>query len=190
MFKRVKQIVKEILAFFGLYNISSGVKISGEEKAAIILEHKTPELKIFVETGTRHGDMIEMVGSHFEKTYSIELDPELYRKARERFDGRGDVTLIEGDSGEAISTVLAEIHEPALFWLDAHGNTVPVDGPNPAPIKKELEAIFAHPVTGHVILIDDARHFDTRGISIIRRLAEAHNQSFTAKDGIFRIYGK
>jgi hypothetical protein len=47
-----------------------------------------------------------------------------------------------------------------LFWLDAHycgGMTA--KGSEETPVIKELTQVLAHPVAGHVILIDDARCF-------------------------------
>lgn len=190
MFLRVKYGIKRVLQFFGFCNPALGTKISQEAKARMILEYKTPEVKVFVETGTRDGDMIESVGKSFQKIYSIELDTELYNKARERFAGQHNVVLIEGDSGSKIQEVLAELHEPALFWLDAHGDSVPVSGPHAAPIKRELEAIFAHPIKNHTILIDDVRHFDSEGISLVRRLAEMNHVDFLVRDGLFILTNK
>ena len=66
----------------------------------------------------------------------------------------------QGDSGKVLPSVLARLTEPALFWLDAH-----YSGPGTArasrdtPIVDEISAILAHPVPGHVALIDDARGF-------------------------------
>jgi len=115
------------------------------------LGHKTPKLQVFVETGTFRGDMLERVGDHFRVIYSIELDKGLYEKALKRFQGRGHVRLLCGNSALEIKRVLAELNEPALFWLDAHGSgALTVMDPLHCPAGKELEAILAHHVKGHV----------------------------------------
>jgi hypothetical protein len=190
MFLRIKYLFKKVLQQFGLYNPSQYAKITQAAKAEIILECKTPELRIFVETGTREGDMIDAVGASFTKIYSIELDKELYTTACARFDGRKDIKLIQGDSGVKIQDVLSELNEPALFWLDAHGDSVPVSGPNAAPIKKELEAIFDHPIKKHMILIDDVRHFDSEGISFVNHIAEKNSYNCFMRDGLFILSKK
>ena len=184
----MKRFIKKLLARVGLLHPALGIKINPEQKAAIILEHKTPYLKIFAETGTHEGWMINRVGNRFEKVYSIELDEGLYRRALKRFQGRGHIQLLHGDSALEIKKVLAEINEPALFWLDAHGSGA-IAAAN-APIINELEEIFAHSVKGHCILIDDARHFDRKTIRMINRMTKSHNYTFAIEHGIFRLHGR
>jgi len=130
-------------------------------KQAIILEYaRRFGLATFVETGTFHGGTVEAVKRAFRHIDTIELDPQLAARARQRFAGHSHVTVLQGDSGQVLPTVLARLTEPALFWLDAH-----YSGPGTAranrdtPIVDEISAILAHPVPGHVVLIDDARGF-------------------------------
>src|ERR1035438_7237514 len=42
-------------------------------------------LRIFVETGTFDGQMVEAMRNHFDRIYSIELSREYYDAARRRF---------------------------------------------------------------------------------------------------------
>lgn len=104
---------------------------------------KTP---IFIETGTYRGETLQAVGHAFRRAYSIELSPELFRAARKRFANCSRISLLEGDSGEVLSQILSTIHEPCLFWLDAHycfrGTA---KGEQYTPIRKELGHIFARP---------------------------------------------
>lgn len=182
---QIKHLIKKILAAVGLYHPSLGIKINPEEKASILLQHQTPNIKIFVETGTEEGWMIEKMSGYFEKIYSIELDISLYNQVRERFKGQGNIKLLRGDSAVEIERVLEELKEPALFWLDAHaGGAITTAN---APIISELEAIFAHSVKGHLILIDDARHFDRKTIRVIKKMALSHRYTFCIEDGIFRL---
>lgn len=185
MIYKTKSFINKLLVPLGLGNPALGVKISQEEKAKMLLRYKKPEQKVFVETGTRDGDMIDMIGGEFDRIFSVELDKELYKKAVKRFEGRNNIRLLEGDSANEIHKILAGLHEPALFWLDAHGDTVEIDGPNAAPLKAELEAIFAHNVKGHTILIDDARHVDIRGISVIKNLAKQSDFLCKIERGLF-----
>lgn len=184
----LKQLIKKSLARLGFLHPSLGVKISPENKAIILLKYKTPDLKVFVETGTEYGWMIEKIGDSFEQIYSIELDAGLFDRAQKLFQGKAQICLLKGDSAIEIKKILGELAQPALFWLDAHGNgEITADN---APIIKELEAIFAHPIRGHVILIDDARHFDRRTIRMIKKITKSHHYGFYLKDGIFRLTPK
>lgn len=181
----MKLRIKKSLAAVGLYHPSLGIKIHPPKKAEMLLAHKGAR-NIFVETGTETGDMIERMRPHFKKIYSIELDPTWHEKAKVRFASAPEVSLIYGDSGEAIRSVLSELTDPTLFWLDAHASGhIYVEGPQAAPVARELSAIMAHPVRGHAILIDDARHFDRRGIRALKRLAREANYSFSIENGLF-----
>ena len=117
-------------------------------------------LRILVETGTYHGEMVAAMKGFFAEVISIELSPMLYAKARERFQRDRNVTLVQGDSGQEIGRVVAQLRQPALFWLDGHysaGETA--CGDKETPILEELGHILAAGDIGHVIIIDDARCF-------------------------------
>ena len=172
----------------GILHPSLGIKIRPEEKATILLQYKTPDMVTFVETGTENGWMIKKIGDKFEQVYSVEINQNLYRQARERFQDKTQIELLLGDSAVEIKKILLEINEPALFWLDAHGSGE-ITSTN-APIIKELEAIFAHSIRGHNILIDDARHFDRETIKLMKKMTKLHNYTFVIKDGIFRLVSK
>jgi hypothetical protein len=117
-------------------------------------------IRTFVETGTFIGDTTAAMAQHVDQVITIELSPDLAERARKRFAQLPRVRVIEGDSGEVLPELLAELEEPALFWLDGHYSAgITARGELETPIRNELEAILGHPVTGHVILIDDARDF-------------------------------
>lgn len=117
-------------------------------------------LKILVETGTYHGDMIDLLRNDFDQLYSIELSKQYFEAAKQRFKNNKHITIMQGDSGEKLGELVPQLTRSALFWLDGHysaGNTA--KGIEDTPILRELSHIFSSPVTGHVILIDDARLF-------------------------------
>lgn len=119
-------------------------------------------LKTLVETGTYYGDMVEAMRFSFHHIYSIELSRELYQKARERFSGDRRISLIQGDSGVELGTLVPTLEGPALFWLDGHYSAgVTAKGDKETPIFEELTHILGSPEKRHVILIDDARCFGT-----------------------------
>jgi hypothetical protein len=133
-------------------------------KASIVKDYQRRfGLRVFVETGTFAGGMIEAVKDRFEHITSIELDPGWHARAVQRFHTSPHITLLQGDSGERLQQVLDGLTEPALFWLDAHySGPITARGVVDSPIARELAAIRAHPVAGHVVLIDDMRDFKGR----------------------------
>lgn len=116
--------------------------------------------RTLVETGTFRGDTIWTLRKEFDRLYSIELDKGLYEAAVRRFAGMSQVTLVQGDSGEKIKEVVAQLKSRTLFWLDGHysgpGTALGVEE---APVMQEMQTVFDHPIKDHIILLDDAREF-------------------------------
>ena len=117
-------------------------------------------LRTLVETGTYTGDMVNAVRNVFDHICSIEIDEDLFEKAKERFQGSFHITILLGDSASVLPQVLQSITGPCLFWLDGHycGEGTGT-GILETPIVHELEAILQHSCSDHVVLIDDARLF-------------------------------
>lgn len=153
-------------------------------------------LPILVETGTRFGDMLLGVQNDFERIYSIELLPELVRKARARFAHSGHIEIIQGDSGRELKSLLERIDRPALFWLDSHfGDVGPFRRESETPIVAELTHILDAPDLGHVILIDDARYFGTKqaypSLDELRSLVQGRRAAeIRVRDDAIRITSK
>jgi len=116
-------------------------------------------LRTLVETGTYYGEMVAPMRKHFDRIYSIELDPKLAEVSRRRFAGDPSITVLEGDSQVLVPQVVAELNAPALFWLDAGYYPMPPVQGDLSRLLSELRAILASPVAGHVVLMDDARCF-------------------------------
>jgi len=131
-------------------------------KQTVLKEYsKRYGLKILVETGTYLGDMVEAMRADFDLIYSIELSKDLYEKAMIRFKGVNNIEIIQGDSGIELPILMNKINQPALFWLDGHySGGITARGNMDTPIFEELNTIFNHFDTAHVILIDDARCFE------------------------------
>jgi hypothetical protein len=118
-------------------------------------------LRVFVETGTLYGETTELLSPHFDACFTIEIDPWLHARAQERFARKPSVRPILGDSAIVLPAIIAELDRPALFWLDGHWSGAATGmGTKETPILAELQAILAHRMEGHVIVIDDARLFD------------------------------
>jgi len=118
------------------------------------------QLKNFVETGTFFGDMIAAQVPRFDRLTTIELDPNLYEKACQRFCDCKKVQVLRGNSRNVLPHVLESLTEPTLFWLDGHySGGITAREESDTPIVEELTAIFSGYPHPHVILIDDARLF-------------------------------
>lgn len=120
-------------------------------------------IRSFIETSTFHGETVDAVQDAFDKLFSVELDQTLYLRAKERFSGFPQISIIHGDSG-ALGEILSGLREPCLFWLDGHSSSIhrgdsTAEGVRETPILRELDHILNHSIAGHVILIDDARLF-------------------------------
>ena len=151
-------------------------------------------LRTLVETGTYLGDMIEATRDTFDRIYSVELDKALHDNARQRFDGQQKICLLQGDSGTVLPHILRAIQEPTLFWLDGHwSGGITAKGEKDTPIVAECEAVLAHPVEGHVILVDDARCFtgenDYPTIAGMRNLCvQRPDMNFEVEADVIRVH--
>lgn len=150
-------------------------------------------VKLLIETGTYYGDMLYALRREFTQLYSIELSEYFYNKAVKRFKNQKNIKILHGDSGEVLYTLMPQISQPVMFWLDGHysgGKTA--KGSSDCPIYNELDAIFTTEFN-HIILIDDAREFngnnsyptiaELRSYVLLRR----PNSTFSVEDDIIRI---
>lgn len=116
----------------------------------------------FVETGTYLGQTTRLLAGVCKNVVTIEIDPALHARAVESLADLPNVKLLLGDSGTLLPQVLSSLTVPALFWLDGHKSGGITSGGDTPPILQELDAIFAHPVKEHVIVVDDVRLFRGR----------------------------
>jgi hypothetical protein len=150
--------------------------------------------KVFVETGTFLGKTTLAMSQIFDRCFTIEIDENLYARARQLLASRSNITVILGDSGEKLPEVVAQLEEPAIFWLDGHySKSVTGKGARDTPIEAELHAIFHHRIKEHVILIDDARAFlGIHGYPSVARLKKFVDEHSTHRmrisNDIIRIY--
>jgi hypothetical protein len=149
---------------------------------------------VLIETGTYLGDMVHAMRRVFREIHSIELSRKLFEQAQGRFAADPHIQLHNGNSGDILKALLPKLHEPCLFWLDAHYSAgITVKGNTDTPIEEELEHIFVHEFADrHVILIDDARTFDGRKDyptiqTVEARALKAGYHSFNVADDIIRI---
>lgn len=165
-------------------------------KQKIVKEYANKhKIDVLVETGTYMGEMILAQIKNFKSIYSIEISPELHRKANELFVNQKKVECFLGDSSDILGSLLYDINKPVLFWLDGHySEGITSKGKLNTPILKELELILDHRLAQkHVILIDDARCFDgTNDYPTINNIIDilktkTNNYSLCLKYDIIRI---
>jgi hypothetical protein len=119
-------------------------------------------IELLIETGTFEGEMVRKCHNKFRDIYTIELDPKLADRARNRLGRYKNIQIIQGDSAELLNGLLLNIKIPAVFWLDAHySGGITAKSDKETPLLEELEAIWQHGIGEHVILIDDIRLLDT-----------------------------
>ncbi len=130
------------------------------KQTTIEFYQKKHNCNTLVETGTYTGKMVLMQKDNFAKIYSIELSLELWKKATEKFASYPHIEILQGDSSQVLHEVVAQLNSFAIFWLDGHYSAgITAKGEKNCPIYKEIDAIFLNKEQGHIILIDDARHF-------------------------------
>lgn len=125
---------------------------------------------IFVETGTFKGDTVNLaLEAGFNRVYSCELNVELFNNCVKRFENNINVTIIHGDSIDALDIILKQITGPATFWLDAHASGPLLGGRSGgSPVIDELQLIQSHPCKEHTIFIDDKRLFGSAEWSFVQ----------------------
>ncbi|HSX37566.1 MAG TPA: hypothetical protein VLE95_01915 [Chlamydiales bacterium] len=119
------------------------------------------EVEVFVETGTHFGDTAKKASQIFRSVHTIELFPEFYCLAIERFKNTGNVCVYLGDSGSVLLSIFPQCRGRILFYLDGHydGGDRSGKGGKNTPILEELAAIRAWGQTDSIILIDDVCDF-------------------------------
>ena len=132
----------------------------------------------------------------FNQIYSIELDENLYLRAKKKFDNTTNIQILQGDSCMVLPDLLNKIEKKCLFWLDAHySGGITARGNLDTPIMLELKSIFSHKIKDHIILIDDARCFNgSKNYPTIQDLRNfvkkerPDNWVFEIRDDIIRIH--
>jgi len=125
----------------------------------IVLKFKeTAGIKNFVETGTYKGGTSFWAASHFDKVYTIEIDPEISKETSSRQDCPKNIDFFIGNSKDVLPGLVKLLEGRTLFWLDGHWCNVTDFGKDmECPLINELKAI--ENLKDAIILIDDARAF-------------------------------
>lgn len=167
-----------------------------KRKAKVIKDFQSKyNLQTFIETGTYLGETIYEIKDNFNNIYSIELDPSLYKNAKNKFSSLPQIRIMQGDSAKILAGILKSIKTRVLFWLDAHtSGGITAQGDKVTPISEELMAIKGHMIKDHIILIDDAESFigtnDYPAVDKIKSILQEINPEYKLeiKENIIRIY--
>lgn len=159
-------------------------RLPPDEKRRLLLSY-ADHYNVVVETGTYFGVTTASLATKYKQVYTIEIDKKLYETSTERLKGANNIACFHGDSSDILRKIVADLHEPAVFWLDAHytGGITSKSDKN-TPVLDELACIFAHEVKTHLILIDDARWFVGRNDYPSIRKLHAHVRESTPYDMI------
>jgi hypothetical protein len=129
----------------------------------------------FIESGTYEGDTVKAALEYnFKHIHSIEIEPNLFKAAVEKFKDEPTVKIWQGDSPDVIrENIIMTLEKPSTFWLDAHRSwalqTPGSDKYGACPLLHELDAIAKSPIKNHVIIADDVRLFDTIGWDFLKK---------------------
>ena len=125
------------------------------------LLQKVLPIDVFVETGTFHGEAIEIAQTYFKDIYSIELSEDFYKKAILKYRSNENIHIYHGDSGEVLKQLVPSLIDRSIvYWLDAHWCMTDTSAGllSQCPLLAELAAIQTLNKNS-VIIIDDARLF-------------------------------
>lgn len=117
--------------------------------------------RVLVESGTYLGGTVAYFQPHAERIVSVEIDPALHARARERFRGAPNVDLRLGDAVDVIPTAVREATGTCLVWLDGHfSGGVTGRGDLAEPAIEVLNRLGNQGVpAGTTIVVDDLRAF-------------------------------
>ena len=110
-----------------------------------LLKYKNP---VFLETGSHHGDTINIIANNDlykpSKIISLELSGIFFEKCKKRFENNSNIYLYHSNSKYDLYEIIKDISEPITFWLDSHWSGCPdvgCDAITICPIIEELNQI-------------------------------------------------
>jgi len=136
-----------------------GAVTFGIPKKLVRLIKDNYSIELFIETGTFKGQTSSWAAGIFRNVITIENSKELFDLAVLNLASLKNLRCQYGNSAIELKKILAEINEPALFWLDAHWCGGPThDHADLFPLLDEIKVVKQSDFN-HIIMIDDARFF-------------------------------
>lgn len=160
--KNFQAILGHLLDLYRLSTFTFSNPHSYTKFRAIISIKTKVNAKIFIETGTYLGVTTKRCAQHFESVYTIELDPDLAKQARNLLNNNENVEVIHGDALVILPTILSKDIDDILVFLDGHfSGGVTACGSMPEPALEEIKILAQFKQKIAAIIIDDFRLFGT-----------------------------
>jgi hypothetical protein len=113
----------------------------------------------FIETGTLNGDTTFALEPYFEKLYTVEFSEKYYNNTKNKYQGK-KINFILGDSSVVFETLLPNITDKCIFFLDGHWSSGDTGKSNKdCPLVEEITHINKLFQNEAIIIIDDYRLF-------------------------------
>jgi hypothetical protein len=119
---------------------------------------------MLLETGTFLGVTTNRCAPHFERIYTVEIEPGLAARARHFLARHRHVEVVLGDADVEVRRLFNEQKiDNALVFLDGHFSAgVTGSADNPEPAVSIMEFLSRHANRIAAIVIDDYREFGTQ----------------------------
>ncbi|PIU61387.1 MAG: hypothetical protein COS85_21125 [Armatimonadetes bacterium CG07_land_8_20_14_0_80_59_28] len=134
------------------------VRMGPPEELVLFLRGKY-QLSHFIETGTYGGDTAAWAASLFARVTTIEASEPMYRNAVAKHGTVHNIDFLHDDSVSALGTIVPDLEEPVLVWLDAHWCGDKTYGEDHECALLEKLGTLKLSKREHFVLIDDARLF-------------------------------
>jgi len=134
----------------------------------------------FIETGTLEGKTTMAMEPHFRILYTIEYSEKFHAIAKSNYHGN-IINFLQGDSSVVFETLLPQINEPTIFFLDGHhsgGETG--KSAKDCPLVEEITHIRQLYTPEGIIIIDDYRLFGKH---------QDHDWTDITKESLLEILG-
>jgi hypothetical protein len=124
-----------------------------------LLQDDYTKYNCFIETGTLNGDTIFSLEPYFSKLYTIEFSEKYYINTKNKYNGN-KITFILDDSSVVFETLLPNITDKCIFFLDGHWSGYDTGHSNKdCPLEEEITHINNLFQNDAIIIIDDFRLF-------------------------------
>lgn len=82
------------------------------------------DFPVFIESGTYYGETTKLASLLFNKTYSIELDLNLFNRAKQLFENNQNIKIIQGDTLKVLPQLLYQEDKNIIFCYDSNDRLI------------------------------------------------------------------